>query len=149
MIYCDTFLTPAGFITVTADEEALLSVEFRKNGTTSKNKITELAKNEINLYFSGKLKCFTVPYKMSGTDFQIKVWTALTEIPYGETASYEDIAKAIGSPKACRAVGMANNKNRLPIIIPCHRVIGKDGSLTGYASGTDIKRILLDTEKRR
>lgn len=148
MIYCESFPSPVGTITVKADEEYLLNVEFGGCDTERSNKITTLAKEEIGLYFDGKLKEFTVPYRLSGTEFQLKVWNALTEIPYGETASYEDIAVRIGNPKACRAVGMANNKNRLPIIIPCHRVIGKNGSLTGYAGGTAIKKILLETEKR-
>ena len=87
-----------------------------------------------------------MPLHPNGTEFQIKVWKALTEIPYGETRSYKDIAISIGNEKACRAVGMANNKNPIPIIIPCHRVIGANKKLVGYAGGLDLKERLLDLE---
>lgn len=148
MIYGESFQTPIGVISVEADENALLSVIFGDSARElTGNSITALAKEEISEYFRGNLKKFTVPYKLVGTDFQKKVWRALTEIPYGETVSYEEIAVQIGNPKACRAVGMANNKNRLPIIVPCHRVIGKSGNLTGYAGGVEIKRFLLNIEK--
>lgn len=148
MIFYDKFSTPVGIILLEADEEVLLSIGFGDNEKEmNPNKITALAKDELLRYFDGKLRNFTVPYKLNGTEFQKKVWTALTEIPYGKTQSYEDIAVKIGNPKACRAVGMANNKNKLPIIIPCHRVIGKSGSLTGYVGGTDIKEYLLNLEK--
>ncbi len=150
MIYGKSFMSPIGMITLEADENALLSVKF---GSTDKeyvpNSIAALALEEITEYFRGNLKNFTVPYKLCGTDFQKNVWAALTEIPYGETVSYEDIAIRIGNPKACRAVGMANNKNRLPIIVPCHRVIGKNGSLTGYAGGIEIKKLILNIERQK
>lgn len=148
MIFYDKFSTPVGIFSLEADENALLSVGFGDNGKEmNPNNITALAKDELLRYFYEKLRNFTVPYKLNGTEFQKKVWTALTEIPYGKTQSYEDIAVKIGNPKACRAVGMANNKNKLPIIIPCHRVIGKSGSLSGYVGGTDIKEYLLNLEK--
>lgn len=148
MIYREKFSSPIGIISLEADENALLSVGFGDNGKEmNPNKITALAKDELLRYFDGKLRNFTVPYKLNGTEFQKKVWTALAEIPYGKTQSYEDIAVKIGNSKACRAVGMANNKNKLPIIIPCHRVIGKNGSLTGYAGGTKTKEYLLNLEK--
>jgi methylated-DNA-[protein]-cysteine S-methyltransferase len=99
-------------------------------------------------YFGGKRKAFDLPLTLQGTDFQISVWKALQSIPAGETRSYKDVAALIGNPKACRAVGMANNRNPIAIIVPCHRVIGADGSLTGYASGLPIKQQLLDLEKR-
>ena len=86
--------------------------------------------------------------RQGGTDFQQKVWKALEDIPYGETLSYKDIAIKIGNPKACKAVGMANNKNNLPILVPCHRVIGSNGKLVGYSSGLDIKLKLLELESK-
>ena len=103
--------------------------------------------NEVLQYLSGELKEFTCTVKMKGTEFQKQVWSALLTIPYGETRSYKDIAEMINNPKAVRAVGGANNKNKIPIIIPCHRVIGTDGSLTGYAGGLDTKKMLLNIEK--
>jgi len=106
------------------------------------------AARQLALYLDGRLREFTVPLAPSGTPFQQSVWKALCSIPYGATACYADIARAIGNPKAVRAVGGANNKNPLPIFIPCHRVIGADGSLTGYAGGLDIKRKVLDIEAR-
>lgn len=147
MIYSQIISTPIGFLTLKADDSFLLSIEFGKAcEIENPNSITELAAKELSEYFPGNRKEFTVPYKLCGTEFQKKVWQALTEIPYGKTASYEEIAVKIGNPKACRAVGMANNKNKLPIIIPCHRVIGKSGNLTGYAGGLDIKIFLLNIE---
>lgn len=100
-------------------------------------------------YFAGKLKEFSLPLAPEGTVFMKQVWAALQEIPYGKTASYGEIAERIGKPKAARAVGLANNRNPIPIIIPCHRVIGANGSLTGYAGGLDMKRKLLELEKNR
>lgn len=106
------------------------------------------ANEELQEYFSGKRKNFDLPLKAEGTDFQRKVWKALQEIPYGETCSYKDIAENIGNIKASRAVGMANNKNPIFIFIPCHRVIGSNGKLVGYAAGLDVKERLLEMEKR-
>ena len=103
---------------------------------------------ELDEYFQGRRKTFDFPCRTQGTAFQEKVWAALREIPYGETRSYRDIAEAIGHPKAYRAVGMANNANPLFIIIPCHRVIGADGSLTGYGGGLPMKKALLMLEKK-
>ena len=103
---------------------------------------------ELDEYFQGRRKTFDIPCRTQGTAFQEKVWAALREIPYGETRSYRDIAEAIGHPKAYRAVGMANNANPLFIIIPCHRVIGADGSLTGYGGGLPMKKALLMLEKK-
>ena len=140
--------SPVGALTLTASDEYLLSVEFGKTAEkSSPNRVTRQAKDELLEYFSGKRKSFSVKYKLSGTDFQIKVWQALLTIPYGKTASYKDIASLIGCPKAARAVGAANNKNKLPVIVPCHRVIGADSSLTGYAGGIEIKQKLLLLEK--
>ena len=102
---------------------------------------------ELAAYFAGALREFTVPLAPKGTPFQQKVWAALREIPYGETRSYKEIAAMVGNEKACRAVGMANNRNPLPIFIPCHRVVGADGKLVGYAGGLDVKTLLLNLEK--
>lgn len=101
---------------------------------------------QLNEYFQGKRKNFDLQISPSGTPFQEKVWQELQNIPYGQAVSYSFIAEKIGNPKGSRAVGMANNKNPIPIIIPCHRVIGKDGSLTGFGGGLDTKRFLLDLE---
>ena len=102
---------------------------------------------QLNQYFSGERKDFNLPLSLNGTEFQKKVWNALQKIPYGETDTYGGIAAKIGSPKASRAVGMSNNKNPIMIIVPCHRVIGANGSLTGYAGGLEMKKYLLDLEK--
>jgi O-6-methylguanine DNA methyltransferase len=104
---------------------------------------------ELTAYFEGRLKAFTVPLDMRGTPFQVSVWNALRSIGYGETRSYADIARAIGRPKAVRAVGAANGANPVPIIVPCHRVIGSNGKLTGYAGGLDLKLQLLEREGRK
>ena len=108
-------------------------------------KETDLINNtrkQLDEYFAGNRKQFDIPIKLEGTDFQIKVWKELLKIPYGETCSYLDIAKRIGNPKASRAVGMANNKNKIIIIVPCHRVIGSNKKLVGYACGLDVKEKL-------
>ena len=98
-------------------------------------------------YFAGKRQAFDLPLAPSGTEFQRRVWAALTEIPYGETRSYGQIATAIGQPGASRAVGMANGRNPVSIVVPCHRVVGASGSLTGYAGGPERKQFLLDLER--
>ncbi len=103
---------------------------------------------QLNVYFSGKNPHFNLHLKLHGTDFQKKVWMACAKIPYGETRSYGDIAKMIGNPKAVRAVGTALGKNPIPIVIPCHRVIGNNGNLTGFAGGLDVKKALLDLEMK-
>lgn len=113
----------------------------------TKTALTDLAYAQIMEYFQGKRRSFTFPYELRGTEFQKKVWRALCDIPYGETRTYKEIAAAVGNPKACRAVGMANNKNPIAIAVPCHRVIGADGKLVGYAGGLDMKVALLQLEK--
>jgi len=102
---------------------------------------------QLEEYFAGKRRTFDLPLAPRGTAFQRSVWKALTKIPYGETASYGEIARRIGQPTASRAVGLANGANPLPIIVPCHRVIGADGSLTGFGGGPDVKRKLLALER--
>jgi methylated-DNA-[protein]-cysteine S-methyltransferase len=108
----------------------------------------EAAAQQLNAYFAGELREFDLPTAASGTAFQQQVWKALTEIPYGQTCSYRDIAERIGSPKAVRAVGLANGRNPISIIVPCHRVVGANGSLTGYGGGLTNKQLLLDLERR-
>jgi methylated-DNA-[protein]-cysteine S-methyltransferase len=102
---------------------------------------------QLDAYFAGERREFEVPLRMEGTDFQQSVWARLCEIPYGETISYGELARRVGSPKASRAVGLANGRNPVAIIVPCHRVIGADGSLTGYGGGLDRKVWLLDHER--
>ncbi|MGM8214799.1 methylated-DNA--[protein]-cysteine S-methyltransferase [Bacillaceae bacterium W0354] len=108
---------------------------------------TEVMK-QLDFYFAGELKSFSIDYELIGTDFQKKVWEALVTIPFGKTKTYKDLAEVIGNPKAVRAVGGALNKNPISIIIPCHRVVGSSGSLTGYAGGLDRKEHLLALEKK-
>jgi len=104
---------------------------------------------QLQAYFAGELKEFDVPLALEGTEFQLQVWQALRSIPYGETISYLDLANRIGNPKAVRAVGLANGANPIPIIIPCHRVIGSNGSLTGFGGGLENKQKLLALESRQ
>ncbi|MFI3245511.1 MAG: methylated-DNA--[protein]-cysteine S-methyltransferase [Ferrimonas sp.] len=106
-----------------------------------------LVRQQLTEYFAGERRLFCLPLAPSGTDFQQQVWRALQQIPYGTTASYGEIARAIGRPKAVRALGAANGKNPLAIVIPCHRVIGANGSLTGYAGGLSLKQQLLQLEQ--
>ncbi len=106
------------------------------------------ARRQLSEYFSGERKVFSLPLSVCGTEFQKKDWQALQKIPYGETRSYKQVAEMIGNPKACRAVGMANNRNRIAIVIPCHRVIGADGTMVGYGGGVEHKVWLLEMEKK-
>ena len=108
----------------------------------------EEAARQLQEYFAGCRREFSLPLAPRGTEFQRQVWHALEGIPYGETRTYGEIARAIGKPKACRAVGMANHRNPLSILVPCHRVVGADGSLTGYGGGLEAKQFLLELEKR-
>lgn len=121
--------------------------EMAKNSIQKETSLIKNTKQQLDEYFAGKRKKFDIPIKLDGTDFQIKVWKELLKIPYGETCSYLDIAKCIGNPKASRAVGMANNKNKIIIIVPCHRVIGSNKKLVGYACGLDVKKKLLELER--
>ena len=143
-------------ILLAGDEEGIKHVLFLKG----KRKIDILADwvkdkeffaettRQLEAYFSGKLKSFDLKLAPEGTEFQKSVWKALCRIPYGETRTYKEIAESIGNPKAYRAVGLANNRNPIAIIIPCHRVIGVNGKLTGYASGLDVKEYLLKLEEK-
>lgn len=109
--------------------------------------LTDMTFQQITEYLNGQRREFDFPYRLRGTEFQQKVWRALCAIPYGETRTYGEIAAAVGNPRAARAVGMANHENKILIAVPCHRVIGADGSLVGYGSGLDMKQALLRLEK--
>lgn len=145
---------PFGSIWLDADNNGLTTVSFHEVNGHQTNPFTEQAALELAEYFAGKRQDFKVPLSIqTGTTFQQNVWQALTMIPFGETRSYLEIAQAVHSPKAVRAIGQANSKNPLPIIIPCHRVIGKNGKLTGYLGsseqdGLSIKQFLLELEKK-
>jgi methylated-DNA-[protein]-cysteine S-methyltransferase len=146
--------SPLGTITLQANDSGLLGVWFMTQTTqpvalgahTPDHPIIELATQQLTEYFQAGRRSFSVPIAAKGTDFQRRVWQALTTINFGETWSYQDLAHAIGQPSAARAVGMANGKNPISIIVPCHRVIGKKGTLTGYAGGVERKAWLLKHE---
>ncbi|PID44044.1 MAG: cysteine methyltransferase [Gammaproteobacteria bacterium] len=133
-------LTGAWFETHTTQPEAL-------GKENPDHPILVQAALQFSEYFGGERQSFSVPFDAEGTDFQMRVWQALLSIPYGETWSYQSLANAINHPKATRAVGLANGKNPLSIIVPCHRVIGKNGKLAGYAGGIERKRWLLEHER--
>jgi methylated-DNA-[protein]-cysteine S-methyltransferase len=120
---------------------------YTKGYTKTETPLIKKAAAQIDEYLAGKRKEFSLPLALHGTEFQKAVWQALQGIPYGETRSYKEIAAAVGRPKAVRAVGMANNRNPIVIIVPCHRVIGHDGSLTGYGGGLPLKQRLLELEQ--
>ena len=153
MRYCETS-TPIGRLTLVGDESGLRRVSFPNRRllteVTERWQRTEEpfreAIRQLALYFEGRLRRFDLALAPEGTPFEREVWTALTEIPYGETISYSELARRIGRPAASRAVGAANGKNPIPIIVPCHRVIGANGSLTGFGGGLGVKRRLLDLE---
>lgn len=149
-MYQDFLTTPIGTLTIKASKRRITHVEFTDSAqeprSTYPNKITDTCKQQLNEYFLGKRKVFNVALDQQGTDFQTSVWDCLLKIPFGETASYQDIAKMIDNPKAVRAVGAANGKNPIAIIVPCHRIIGSNGTLTGYAGGLDRKYWLLKHE---
>ena len=142
------YKTAIGNIFIAAEEEFITNISFKElNYDYKETALIRNTYNQICEYLEGKRTCFDVPINFRGTPFQKSVWNALRKIPYGATATYKDIAKSIGNPKAYRAVGLANNKNPIAIIIPCHRVIGSNGELTGYAGGLEIKKSLLKIEK--
>lgn len=151
--------TPIGIIAIKIKENKVVALEFgRETEVEEKDSLVNqeakkrsaLGKQvgeELQEYFLGKRKEFTFPMDLKGTEFQKKIWNALTQIPYGETRTYKEIAAQVGSPKACRAVGNANNKNPLAIVVPCHRVVGAKGNLVGYAGGLEKKTWLLELEQ--
>jgi methylated-DNA-[protein]-cysteine S-methyltransferase len=117
-------------------------------GAGPQAEVLELTKRQLREYFDGERQTFDIPLHSPGTPFQEKVWAALREIPYGETISYGELARRVGQPTAFRAVGLANGKNPISIIVPCHRVIGASGRLTGYGGGLDRKQLLLELERK-
>lgn len=146
--FCDT---PLGLIRIEENQHGITSLRFTdgKTETTSdggKGVYLEDTKLQISEYFAKKRKTFDVPLSITGSEFQKRVWNALCNIPYGEMRSYQEVAETVGKKEAARAVGMANNRNPILIIIPCHRVVGKDGKLVGYAGGIDRKQYLLEME---
>ena len=149
--YISYLKSPIGEIKITADENSVNSILFVFNDTEMEeeniNDVLTQCKKELSEYFSGKRKEFEVPVTQAGTSFQQRVWSELIKIPYGETVSYNFIAESLGDKKSIRAVGASNGKNQVSIIVPCHRVIGSDGSLTGYAGGLWRKKWLLNHEK--
>ena len=139
--------TPIGRLKLCADGDGLCSLRFASTGEEMDAAPLLLqAERELEEYFAGRRTAFSVPLSMHGSPFQMAVWAALCAIPYGKTRSYGELARRIGRPGACRAVGMANHVNPLPILVPCHRVVGADGHLTGYAGGLDVKKYLLELE---
>jgi len=140
--------TPIGRIGIESDGKHIVALHLNCDckGESSADPLIAEAFRQLDEYFAGKRREFDLPLKPAGTPFQLRVWEALRRIPCGKTASYGEIAAAVGCPKGSRAVGMANNRNPIAIFIPCHRVIGADGKLVGYASGLDTKRRLLDLE---
>jgi len=155
MVY-DLIDTPLGPLAVTGDEEGIRQIAFQQGRLPLKIKdhwkrdpvFLKAAGRQLTAYFAGELQCFDLTLAPVGTDFQQRVWRALKQIPYGHLVSYRDIAVAIDNPKAFRAVGGANGKNPIPIIIPCHRVIGSQGQLVGFGEGLDIKKQLIDLERK-
>lgn len=144
------FDTEIGKITIAEKKGAINIIAFGDKKLQYENKKTPLLEKaylQLKEYFEGKRKVFDLPLAPEGTPFQKRVWQALLEIPYGQTVCYGEIAERTGNKKASRAVGMANNRNPIAIVIPCHRVIGKNGSLTGYGGGLDIKEKLLNIER--
>ena len=149
--------SPVGPLLLGGDRDSLRFVSFgssqrcvkpQPDWTEDKASFAEVMR-QLRAYFDGRLKEFDVPLTLEGTDFQRRVWTRLLAIPYGETISYAELAQRIGNPKAMRAVGLANGSNPIPIIIPCHRVIGSNGSLTGFGGGLDTKKRLLALESKQ
>jgi methylated-DNA-[protein]-cysteine S-methyltransferase len=144
--------SPLGLLSITVNDDKIFRIDFDnadiKYRVSSDHAIFALIFREFNNYFTGRSYLFNLPLILHGTEFQVRVWKELMKIPYGETRSYGEIAGAIGKPGGARAVGMACQQNPLPVIIPCHRVIGKDGSLTGYAGQLWRKKWLLNHEEK-
>lgn len=144
------YRTSLGPLTISCNGSGITALCFGGRtlpGEYRPSELTDCAARQLKEYFSRRRRGFDVPLAPEGTVFQKSVWDALRAIPYGETRSYQQIAEVIGNPLSCRAVGMANNKNPIPILIPCHRVVGSNGSLVGYAGGLKIKQFLLTLEQ--
>lgn len=148
-MYIKYYKSAVGVLEIMANETAITRITYVEEIKEDHlNDVIQECSRQLDEYFGGTRTTFHIPIMPCGTSFQLRVWEALQSIPYGTTCSYKDIAIQIGNEKACRAVGMANNKNPIPIIIPCHRVIGKSGKLVGYAGGLDTKAYLLRHEER-
>jgi|LSQX01.1.fsa_nt_gb methylated-DNA-[protein]-cysteine S-methyltransferase len=154
-----SYPSPLGILNIRFTERGVLGISFLENEQNINNCnkaqvhdadliVYKYLFKELNNYFLGRLKKFEVPIILQGTEFQIKVWQEILKIPYGESKTYGEIARSIGMPDSARAVGRASHENKIPIIIPCHRVIGVNGKLTGYASGLDKKQWLLKHEQK-
>ena len=145
-LYCENVPTPVGTLCVCSDGEAVTGIRFGAGETNGGCPVTGQARQQLTEYFAGQRREFDLPLAPAGTDFQRRVWELLREIPFGETVTYGDLARRLGNPRAARAVGMACNRNPIAIVVPCHRVVGSTGSLTGYAGGLDTKAFLLKLE---
>ena len=151
--------TPIGVLTLIASDEGIAHILFEKEKETDASLRTDVpladavdevldeAVSQLEEYFAGSRRDFDLPLDLDGTDFQREAWLALADVPYGETTTYGEQAQRIGRPGAFRAVGAANGQNPIPIVLPCHRIIGADGSLTGFGGGLDVKQKLLDHER--
>lgn len=150
MKYFYSYQTNIGQIWICEEDSKIIQLRFKKPETDIEEKETKLIREairQIDEYLQGERTSFTLPLNPQGTDYQKAVWSALQRVYYGETKTYKQIAEEIGSPKSCRAVGLANNRNPIAIIIPCHRIIGSNGKLVGYAGGLDVKEKLLALER--
>jgi len=155
LYYYSNLDSPIGPLIIGVSDRGLTLLEFdRGNFPPKSNQVlwtesrqaTQVYVRQLNEYFASRRREFTFPIDLRGTPFQLQCWRALLEIPYGETRTYADLARVVGRPKAYRAVGMANNRNPIAIVVPCHRVIASDGTLCGYGGGLDVKRRLLELE---
>jgi methylated-DNA-[protein]-cysteine S-methyltransferase len=148
--WTEVALTPEVKIYLRAEGDALVEARFSAGWEPAERKdrapVLREAARELKDYMAGKRRVFGVPFELDGTEFQCRVWAELCKIPFGELSTYGEIAKALGTPGAVRAVGAANGRNPLAVFVPCHRVIGKDGTLTGYSGGLEVKRLLLARE---
>jgi len=156
MTYYTYMESPVGRLLLAGDETGLHRVAFAEGGKALQPepdwrkdaRPLRQAVEQLNAYFAGDLRTFDLPLRMEGTPFQLAVWRALQDIPYGETASYGEIARRVGTPQGSRAVGLANVSNPIAIVVPCHRVIGSNGKLTGYGGGLNNKETLLALERK-
>ncbi|RRD61721.1 methylated-DNA--[protein]-cysteine S-methyltransferase [Tannerella forsythia] len=153
MNYFTDYASPVGTLRIVENGRGITAIKYLKNfrvlpadACEKETPLLKQAITELKAYFAGQRRHFDLPLDEQGTDFQKRVWAALREIPYGQTRSYKQIAEAAGSPHGYRATGMANNRNPISIVTPCHRVIGANGTLTGYGGGLDIKKKLLELE---
>ena len=152
LTYQSFFQSPLGLIQLVGDDNFITEIKFvmqTQEESVALPKVLRECKTQLIEYFAGERKNFDIPLSQSGTDFQQRVWKELQTIPFGKTISYLQLAKKLGDAKVIRAAGTANGKNKIAIIVPCHRVIGTNGSLTGYAGGLDKKKWLLDWEGKK